>query len=169
MPLGVHTGRRRQRRQRRRQRQQACAHACDRAHPCSRMDPLPPAATPQWNLTGLVEMIFEYLHLIRIYTKPKGGRGAAAAPQFRWPTHAARLPDGRPKSNATPGQAASAGPRCSSLRPPDGTCPACLHPPPCPQASCQTGTTPSCCGRRSQQWRCAAYCQGGQGRGRTGT
>lgn len=27
----------------------------------------------QWNLTGLVEMIFEYLQLIRIYTKPKGG------------------------------------------------------------------------------------------------
>ncbi len=26
----------------------------------------------QWNLTGLVEMIFEYLKLVRIYTKPKG-------------------------------------------------------------------------------------------------
>ena len=34
-----------------------------------------PALLPlqlQWNLRGLVEMIFDYLKLIRIYTKPKG-------------------------------------------------------------------------------------------------
>jgi hypothetical protein len=35
--------------------------------------PTCPAVWLQWNLTGLVEMIFDYLKLIRIYTKPKGG------------------------------------------------------------------------------------------------
>jgi ribosome-interacting GTPase 1 len=32
----------------------------------------PVCAYHEWNLTGLVEMIFDYLKLIRIYTKPKG-------------------------------------------------------------------------------------------------
>lgn len=32
----------------------------------------PVCAYHEWNLTGLVEMIFEYLKLVRIYTKPKG-------------------------------------------------------------------------------------------------
>ncbi|KAL4423934.1 hypothetical protein ABPG75_001235 [Micractinium tetrahymenae] len=32
----------------------------------------PVCAYHEWNLTGLVEMIFDYLKLVRIYTKPKG-------------------------------------------------------------------------------------------------
>lgn len=31
----------------------------------------PVCAYHEWNLDGLVEMIWEYLNLIRVYTKPK--------------------------------------------------------------------------------------------------
>ena len=48
----------------------SCAehHAVDRLpHYC------PVAAYQDWGLDGLVEMIWQYLRLIRIYTKPKVG------------------------------------------------------------------------------------------------
>lgn len=39
---------------------------------------------PQWNLRGLVEMIFDYLKLIRIYTKPKGALPALPTQAAVW-------------------------------------------------------------------------------------
>lgn len=37
----------------------------------------PVCAYHNWNLDGLVEMIWEYLDLLRIYTKPKVGLGTS--------------------------------------------------------------------------------------------
>lgn len=34
----------------------------------------PVCAYLEWNLDGLIDMIWEYLDLIRVYTKPKVGR-----------------------------------------------------------------------------------------------
>lgn len=47
---------------------------------CSLTRLLPTASAQlQWNLRGLVEMIFDYLKLIRIYTKPKGAQPCPSA------------------------------------------------------------------------------------------
>ena len=35
----------------------------------------------EWNLDGLVEMIWDYLGLLRIYTKPKVGTASASLGQ----------------------------------------------------------------------------------------
>ena len=43
----------------------------------------PVCAYLEWNLDGLVEMIWEYLDLLRVYTKPKV-RTAAAPPSRPW-------------------------------------------------------------------------------------
>jgi ribosome-interacting GTPase 1 len=43
----------------------------------------PVCAYHNWNLDGLVEMIWEYLDLLRIYTKPKvGARSHTMHPEY---------------------------------------------------------------------------------------
>jgi hypothetical protein len=42
----------------------------------------PVCAYHEWNLDGLVELIWEYLDLLRIYTKPKARPGAAPLAQM---------------------------------------------------------------------------------------
>ena len=44
----------------------------------------PVAAYQDWGLDGLVEMIWQYLRLLRIYTKPKVLSCAAASYRYEW-------------------------------------------------------------------------------------
>lgn len=48
----------------------------------------PICAFHEWNLDGLVEMIWEYLDLVRVYTKPKGKlpdfNDPVVLPRSRW-------------------------------------------------------------------------------------
>ena len=92
----------------------------------------------QWNLTGLVEMIFDYLKLIRIYTKPKGeppARLLASVAALHCCSACAVL-------------------CCTVSLASPGT--ACLRLPsisPHPQASCPTGMTRWCCRAGASRWR----------------
>ena len=61
----------------------------------------------KWNLDGLMDMVFEYLNMTRIYTKPKGQMPDYSAPVLLRATHTAHythtvhLPLGAPLTRRT--------------------------------------------------------------------
>jgi hypothetical protein len=90
----------------------------------------PVCAYHEWNLTGLVEMIFDYLKLIRIYTKPKGGGSTQRA--------------------AAPARTRA----CMCVSSPAARVSALVLLPPVVQASCQTGQIQWCWHPRAARLRC---------------